>query len=144
MYKHILHATDLSENHFDICQKSIKLAKTLGAKLYFLHVIEIPASLQWAQSLGFAELATPVKDGAQTVMSTLSDALKIPSANLFVEIGSAYMHILSKVNELNCDLVILGSHAPNTFPTFMGSTAHAVLHHATCDVLTLRNETKSS
>ncbi|MDP1603792.1 MAG: universal stress protein [Legionella sp.] len=144
MYKHILHATDLSENHFNTCKKAIKLAESLGAKLYFLHVVEIPSSLQWAQSMGFAELAKPVTEGAQTVMGTLSDALKIPAANLFVETGSAYMHILSKIKELNCDLVILGGHAPNSLPAFMGSTAHAVLHHATCDVLTIRNEPTSS
>lgn len=140
MYKNILHASDLSENHFELCKKVVKLAQSIGANLYFLHVIETPASLQWAQSLGFAELAAPVKDGAQVVMSTLGDALNIQASNLHVEIGSAYSHILEKIKELEIDLVILGSHSDNSMHTFLGSTAQAVVHHAPCDVLTMRSD----
>lgn len=140
MYKNILHASDLSENHFDLCKKVVKLAQSIGANLHFLHVIETPASLQWAQSLGFAELAAPVKDGAQVVMTTLGDALNIPPGNLHVEIGSAYLHILEKIKELEIDLVILGSHSDNSMHTFLGSTAQAVVHHAPCDVLTMRSD----
>ena len=139
MYKNILHATDLSENHFYLCEKVVKLAHSLGASLHFLHVIETPASLQWAQSLGFAELATPVKDGAQTVMLTLADALNVSPDNLHVEIGSAYIHILNKIKELECDLVVLGGYSANSLPNFLGSTAHAVAHHVPCDILTMRN-----
>lgn len=141
MYKTILYATDLSENHFDLCEKAVKLAKSLNATLYFLHVIEIPASLQWAQSLGFAELAVPRKEGAQTVMTLLGEALNIPPAQLYVETGSAYTHILSKLTELGCDLVILGNQSHHSLPTYLGSTAHAVVHHALCDVLTLKTST---
>lgn len=140
MYKNILHASDLSENHFDLCKKSVKFAQSIGANLHFLHVIETPASLQWAQSLGFAELAVPVKDGAQVVMSTLGDALNIPSSNLHVEIGSAWSHILDAVKEFKIDLIVLGSHTDNSMHTFLGSTAQAVIHHATCDVLTMKND----
>lgn len=138
VYTSILHATDLSENHFDICKKAAEIAKKFGAKLYLLHVIEPPTSLQLAQSLGFAELAHPVKDDAQTVMSLLGDALSIPSEQQYVEIGSLKMHILEKVATLGCGLVILGSHKSSAVPAFLGSTAYAMLHHAPCDVLTLR------
>ncbi|OCH98510.1 universal stress protein UspA [Legionella jamestowniensis] len=138
MYTSILHATDLSEQHFDICKKAAEIANSFGAKLHLLHVIEPPASLQLAQSLGFAELANPVKDDAQTVMSLLGDALTIPSAQQHVEIGSLKTHILEKVKTLGCGLIILGSHAPSAVPAFLGSTAYAMLHHAPCDVLTLR------
>lgn len=140
MYKNILHASDLSENHFDLCKKVVKFAHAIGAQLHFLHVIETPASLQWAQSLGFAELATPVKDGAQVVMTTLSDALNISPENMHVEIGSAYLHILESVKALGSDLVILGSHSTTSMHTFLGSTAQAVIHHAPCDVLTMRTD----
>lgn len=138
MYKNILHATDLSENHFDMCKQAVEIAKCFHAKLFILHVIEPPASLQLAQGLGFAEFDYPVKDDAQEVMRTIGDALKIPIKQQFVEIGSIKMQVLKKVKELCCDLIIIGSHSPNTLPAFLGSTAHAVVHHAECDVLTLR------
>ena len=140
MYTNILHATDLSGNHFDMCKKAMAIAKLFDAKLYLLHVIEPPASLQLAQGLGFAEFDHPVKEDAIAVMRVLGDALNIPITQQFVEIGSIKMNVLEKVKELSCDLIILGSHTPSKFPTFLGSTAHAVVNKAPCDVLTLRTE----
>ncbi len=139
MYKTILHPTDLSGNHFHMCEQAVAIARCFQAKLYLLHVIEPPASLQLAQGLGFAEFDRPIKDDAIAVMNVLGDALNIPENQLFVEIGSVKMHVLEKAAELGCDLIMLGSHTPNKFSVFLGSTAHAVLHQAKCDVLTLRN-----
>ena len=139
MYTNILLATDLSENHFHMCQKAAEIAKSFHAKLFLLHVIEPPASLQLAQGLGFAEFDHPIKDDAQAVMRALGEALNIPVNQQFVEIGSIKMNVLKKVEELGCNLIIIGSHTPSKLPAFLGSTAHAVVHHAKCDVLTLRS-----
>ena len=138
MYTHILHATDLSENHFHMCEQAVKIAKCFHAKLYLLHVIEPPASLQLAQGLGFAEFDHPVKDDARAVMKVLGEALSIPVSQQFIEIGSIKMHILKKVEELSCNLIIIGSHTPKALPAFLDSTAHEVVHQAKCDVLTVR------
>lgn len=140
VYKNILHPTDLSGSHFRMCAQAAEIAKCFHAKLYLLHVIEPPSSLQLAQGLGFAEFDQPVKDDAWMVMNVLGEALNIPASQQFVEVGSIKMHVLNKVNELGCDLIIIGSHTPNKLPSFLGSTAHAVVHHANCDVLTLRAE----
>ena len=144
MYTSILHPTDLSKNHFEMAQQAVKIAQRFNATLYLLHVIEPPASLQLAQGLGFAEFDQPVKDDAQAVMKTLGDALSIPETQQFVEIGSIKVNVLDKVAELACDLVIIGSHTPSRLPAFLGSTAHAVVHHALCDVLTLRAQTRNA
>lgn len=140
MYTHILHATDLSENHYQMCQQAVDMAKRFDAKLFLLHVIEPPTSLQLAQSLGFAEFDKPIQiaNDAKAVMAVLGEALQIPIEQQFVEIGSIKMHILDKIQQLNCGLVIIGSHTPNNLPMFLGSTAHTVVHQAKCDVLTLR------
>lgn len=138
MYTKILYATDLSENHFSMCQQAVEIAKRFHAKLYLLHVIEQPPSLQLAQGLGFAEFDHPIKDDAVVVMSALGEALNIPAEQQLVEIGSIKMHVLNQALELSCNLIIIGSHTPSKLPAFLGSTAHAVVHQAQCDVLTLR------
>jgi len=138
MYTHILHATDLSENHYSMCQQAVEIAKRFNAKLYLLHVIEPPATLQLAQGLGFAEFDSPIKDDAQAVMAVLGDSLNIPVDQQFVEIGSIKIHVLDKAKELGCTLIIIGSHTPTKIPAFLGSTAREVIHDAKCDVLTLR------
>lgn len=138
MYSVILHATDLSEHHFALCQKAATIAKYFNAKLFLLHVIEPSASLQLAQGLGFAAIDKPVKDNAQTVMSVVGDALGLPSEQLLVEVGSIKHEILLKAKALSANLIVVGSHTPSHLPPLLGSTAHAIVHHAVCDVLTLR------
>lgn len=138
MYTNILYATDLRQEHTHLLEKAITIAKQFQAKLYLLHVIEMPASFQLAQGLGFTELANPAKDDAQTVISLIGENLHIPAEQLFVEIGSAKEHIIHKVNELNCQLIIMGSRSSTGLHSFLGSTAHAVVNHAPCDVLTLK------
>lgn len=138
MYTNILFATDLLNEHTHFAEKAAMIAKQLKAKLYLLHVIELPASIQIAQGLGFTELANPAKDDAQTVLTLLGENLNIPSGQQFVEIGSVKEHILNKAKDLDCQLIILGSHSTTGLPSILGSTAHAVVNHAFCDVLTLR------
>lgn len=140
MYTTILHATDLSQYHYELSQKAADMAHRLKAKLYLLHVIQPPTSLQIAQSLGFADVDAPVKDNAQTVMNVLGEALNIPASQLLVEVGSIKHTILNKAEELGCELIIIGSHSPSHLQPFLGSIAHAVVHHAHCDVLTLRTD----
>jgi len=137
MYSHILHATDLCENHYHMCQQAVDIAKRFDAKLYLLHVIEPPATLQLAQGLGFAEFDRPVEDDAKTVLAVLGEAFNIPIDQQFIEVGSINTHVINKANELGCTLIILGKHSQTKLPAFLGNTAHEVIHHATCDVLTL-------
>lgn len=140
MYTTILHATDLKENHYELCQKATEIAKRFGATLHLLHVIEQPASLQIAQGLGFAELWKPIRDDAYTVLQVLGESLNIPSTHQHVEVGSIKTHVFDKIRDLGCDLLIVGTHDPDDHvPAFLGSTAHAMVNHARCDVLTLRS-----
>lgn len=138
MYTNILYATDLRNEHNHLAEKAAFIAKTFNAKLYLLHVIELPASLQLAQGLGFIELANPAKDDAQTVLSLIGESLDVPLDRQFVEIGSVKEHIFRVVKELKCQLIIIGNHSSTGLPSILGSTAHATVNHAPCDVLTLR------
>jgi nucleotide-binding universal stress UspA family protein len=140
VYTHILHATDLSETHFELCEQAVALSKKLGACLYLIHVIEAPASLQIAQGLGFAEIGKPVKDDAEVVMQVLGEALHLPSTQLFVEAGPIKQRVLEKLDALKCDLLVIGSHRPHDLSELLGSTARSLVEHAPSDVLTLRTQ----
>src|SRR3990167_9589588 len=135
LYTRILHATDLKENHYSMCQQAVEISNRFDSELYLLHVIETPPSHQFAQGLGFIELINPIKDDAVTVLSILGEALGIAAGYQYVEIGSIKHHVLQKAQELGCGLIIMGSHSANHMPKFLGSTAHAIIYHAVCDVL---------
>lgn len=138
MYQKILCPTDLLSQHEHIAEKAALIARQFNASLYLLHVIELPASYQLAQGLGFTELVNPAKDDAQTVLSALGEHLNIPLSQQCVEVGSVKDIILTKVKELNFDLIIMGSHSTHGLESLLGSTAHALTNRASCDVLTLR------
>lgn len=138
MYTHILHATDLSETHFHLCEQAVEIAKQFNAALYLLHVIEPPASLQLAQGLGFAEFDTPVKEDAETVLKTLGETFGLPKERLFVEVGSIKAQTLLKIETLQCDLLIIGKHHASLMPTLLGNVARALTDEASCDVLTIK------
>ena len=139
MYKKILHATDLSENHYTLCQQAMNIAKCFQAKLSLIHVIEIPSSIQLAQSLGFMELVKPLKDQGVATLNIVGESLGILPQSQYVEIGSIKTHIINKINELGFDLIIIGSHTPSHLPNFLSSTAHMLTNHVPCDVLTIRS-----
>jgi len=138
MYKTILHATDLSDMHFDLCEQAVRVAAQFNARLYLIHVIESSASLQLAQGLGFAEIAVTVKDDAEVVMETLGDALNIPKDQLLVESGSVKHKVLEIAGALGCDLLIIGGHTNHDLSEMVSNTARSLMEQAPMDVLTLR------
>ena len=142
MYKNILHLTDLTTQHYAMCEKAVHIAKKFNAKLHLLHVIELPTSLQLAQGLGFAEFDRPtsIEEDAIAVMKSLGDALNIPLNHQYVEIGSIKNHVLEFIKKLDCELLIVGNHTVNYLPSFLDSSAQDAAQKATCDVLTIRNE----
>lgn len=81
MYNSILYATDLNNEHTCLAEKAAKLAKQLQAKLYLLHVIELPTSIQLGSEPRFYRISQTAKDDAITVLSLLGDSLGIPSAH---------------------------------------------------------------
>lgn len=140
MYTRILYATDLSSDHYPMCQQALEIALKFNATLYLLHVLETPSSLQLAQGLGFAEFDSPapVKEDAKAVLQTLGDALNISTTQQFVEIGAIKTHVLEKIEALDCNLLIIGSHGKQNLPTLLSNTARSLVESAPCDVLTLR------
>lgn len=139
MYTNILLATDLSESHFSMCEKAVRIARNFKTKLHMLHVIELPASVQLAQGLGFTELASPSKEDAKTVMRLLGEALQIPDDQQYVEVGSVPEQVFKKVSLLGCELIIIGRHTDEGLHhPFLGSSAYSIIHHAPCDVVTIR------
>lgn len=137
----ILHATDLSENHFKMCERAVDIAKRFNAKLYLLHVLETPSSMILAQGLGFTEIENPepLVEDAKSVMAVLGETFGIPKSQLLVELGSAKLHIVQKAQDLACQMVIIGHHS-NSKSMILGNTARGIVDEAFCDVLTLRDE----
>ena len=138
MFKHLLYATDLLEGSHRAGLRAKSLADYTQAKLSIIHSIEYPLSEQYAQALGFSELALPSIDAVRQVLATFAEELAIPEQQQYVCQGKAASTIMNTAETIGADGIIIGSHAHTALPNFLGSTANAIVHSAYCDVITLR------
>lgn len=137
MYKHILFATDLTEDTEYLVEKVRTLRGFTGAKLCLVHVVEPLPGYSYAY-LGIEDIEGQLIDEAKQSIQKLADRLSVNASDVYVEVGPTKTKILKIADDVNADLIICGSHGRHGLSLLLGSTANAILHGAKCDVLTVR------
>ncbi len=137
MYKHILFATDLTEETDYVIAKVRAMCDYTKAKLSIVHVVEPLPGYSYAY-LGIEDIEGQLVDEARQSMEKLGTKLSVPKEMQHVEIGPTKTKILGIADEIGADLIICGSHGRHGLSLLLGSTANAILHGAKCDVLTVR------
>jgi len=137
MYKHILFATDLTEDTEYLTAKVRILREKTNAALSLVHVVEPLPGYSYAY-LGIEDIEGQLITEARNSIEKLGLTLNVDKNNLFVEVGPTKTKILKVADEVNADLIICGSHGRHGLSLLLGSTANAILHGAKCDVLTVR------
>ncbi len=79
-----------------------------------------------------------MKKTARDMLEPIAERLNIPEANIATPTGGVRREIIDYAQANEVDLIVLGSHGRHGLQLLLGSTANAVLHHANCDVLTVR------
>jgi universal stress protein A len=137
MYKHILFATDLTDDTTYLVDKVNALCGLTGAKLSLIHVVEPLPGYSYAY-LGIEDIEGQLIQEAQQSIVKLGEKFNLSQDDLFVEMGTTKTKILKIAEDIHADLIVCGSHGRHGLSLLLGSTANAVLHGAKCDVLTIR------
>lgn len=137
MYKHILFATDLSDDMEFILSKVRSIRGLTGAKLSLIHVVEPLPGYSYAY-LGIEDIEGQLIDESRTALAKLGEELSVTPQDQHVEVGPTKSKILHIAEQIGADLIICGSHGRHGLSLLLGSTANAILHGAKCDVLTVR------
>jgi universal stress protein A len=137
VYNHILVATDLSEENNPVIEKAIDLAGCFDSKLSFVHVVEPLPGYGYAY-VGVADIESQLIEEAKEAMKTLAAKHNLPADQCHVQVGPTKIEIMGLVKEQEVDCIVLGSHGRHGIAELLGSTAHAVVHGAPCDVVTVR------
>lgn len=137
MYKHILFATDLTEDTEYLIEKVRTMRGYTGATLSVIHVVEPLPGYSYAY-LGIEDIEGQLIDEARQSIEKLGEKLNITKNDQYVEVGPTKTKILKIAEDINADLIICGSHGRHGLSLLLGSTANAILHGAKCDVLTVR------
>jgi nucleotide-binding universal stress UspA family protein len=133
----IVYATDFSAESAAAAAHAISLAQEFQSHLTLLHVIADakPGDLVHPEKL--------VKSSAQLLRNLIPPGAELWCEPRFVvEQGSPAEKILEVAKQRKADLIVLGVHRPGGFPgaaTHLPiATAHKVVSHATCPVLSVR------
>ena len=153
-YRHILFATDFSEEAIQIGKRAVDLARRYNAKFSLLHVVE------YTGVFGDRELVPPVMPVAaggfvppippetteddmvkkeSDLLNQLAERLGVADSERWVITSPSTKDEIHRVaKEQDVDLIVVGSHGRHGLALLLGSTANAVLHGAPCDVLAVR------
>ena len=137
MYRHVLIAVDLTKENDAVVEKAIALAKLFGAKISMAHVVEPLPGYGYAY-IGVADFESELLQEAKQAMNKLADKFAVEQANCYVEVGPTKSELMGIVFKQHVDCIIVGSHGRHGMAELLGSTAHAVVHGAPCDVITVK------
>jgi universal stress protein A len=141
--RHILAPTDFSDYSKKAISDAFELARTFGAKLSLLHVIEAPPYPieGFAPSAVGADLLGDLERRASTELAqVLPDAQEATvEVTRAVAIGSPSQKIVETAEAEHVDLIVMATHGRTGLSHLLiGSVAERVVRTAPCPVLTIR------
>jgi universal stress protein A len=139
VYRRILVVVDLTEDSLIIGRRAQALAKTFGADVALLHVVEfVPVEPMGETLMPSVQIEDELVERARQHVTTLAAELDIPSSAARVEAGNVKAEIIRSAREYNADLIVLGSRERHGLSILVNFTEDTVLHAAPCDVLAVR------
>jgi len=144
--KKIIFATDFSDTSRDASYHALLLAQTFKAELKALHVFDINAwSIPSHDYLATDAVVEGLEEAIQrgkNALKELAESFDLEVETIFTE-GDPGHEIVRVAEELNADLIVLGTHGYSGWKRFtIGSVAELVVRHAPCAVLTIRPKGK--
>jgi universal stress protein A len=138
-YKTLLMAVDLSDESVKVAQRAKAMAAANGANLHIIHVIE-PLSFAYGGDIpmDFSGIQEEIHQQAKQQLERFAAECDVPADQQHIVLGRPEVEIHGKAEEIDADLIVVGSHGRYGLALLMGSTANGVLHGASCDVLAVR------
>jgi nucleotide-binding universal stress UspA family protein len=144
LFRRILCAADLTKASERTLDMAVSLAEETLSRVTLLHVVEgllgesgpelyrpVPEAIPLRHAL--------VEEAERQLHRVGQRAHSFCEVSERVETGSAWREILRVAGETSADLIVIGAHTHGVFGRlFLGSTANQVVRHATCPVLTVR------
>lgn len=139
VYQKILVAIDLTEEAPQVLEKAMAISKAHDAEVVLVHVVE-PVGYAYGGDIpmDLTELQEQLDKAAKEKLHTYGERHGIATDNQLVMVGRPESEIHRLSEELDADLVVVGSHGRKGFQLLLGSTANGVLHGTVCDVLAVR------
>lgn len=138
-YRRILVAIDLSETSGPVLEQAMQLSRTFGAELHLLHVVEyIPVEPMGEALLPAVDIEQELAEGARRRLDELASETGATGQERQVVTGSIKSEVVRVAEELEADLIVIGSKERHGLGVMVNLTEDTILHAAPCDVLAVR------
>ncbi len=141
----ILLPTDFSECGNYALSYAASLARTFGATILCVHVIEpmVPTVgySGMTEPLPIADIADRLEDSAERELPKLAEREECAGLDVeeLIVHGEAASEIVRVAKERSVDLIVVSSHGRTGLGRILfGSTAEAIVRHAPCPVLVVK------
>ncbi|AXF56929.1 universal stress protein [Salicibibacter kimchii] len=146
LYRNILVAVDGSDQAEHALAKAIEMAKTYEATLKIAHVVEVQGGIYTYDVLVMQRLKESDKDIEQKELlekyKRQAAEQGVKDVETILHYGNPRLEIPRTLTDQNdIDLLVTAATGRGAVQRFFtGSVAHASIHHAPSDILTVRNE----
>ena len=147
MFRKILLPIDVVEPEIakEAIEAATALAKAFDSQLRLIHVtspVVVASPMAVIPQAVYDELGVYEKSELQR----LATPIDLPKATIstVVRIGAVYPELLSEAEDWGADLIIVGAHKRSMATYLLGSSAAAIVRHATCTVMVVRSGKKAT
>lgn len=143
-HKLILCPVDFSDPSQTALDYAESLARTLGAELVVLHVIEpvlYPVAYGLPASSPLLNVEEQARQGAERHLAPIVAAIcgRGVTARFAVDSGTASLRIVSQAEDLGAGMIVMATHGLTGIKhMLLGSTTERVVRHSPCPVLTVK------
>jgi universal stress protein E len=140
--KRFLVPTDFSAEAGKAAKEALALAKSFGGRIFFLHVLDPQYVYYYAGAMGASlPILRPTFEDFEADWDSFLSAL--PLCNIGwenrTEEGPVARSISQYAGAIDADLIVMGAHGRNALEhVLLGSVTKAVVHAASCPVLTVK------
>ena len=141
MIRNVLIAVDSSERARGVFHMGTDIARRFAAKAFVVRVISIPPDFPPAAHVAESD---PLPEhlaqlALQDLRSIIDGAVDVEIATPLVRAGQPWREILDAAEEIDADMIVLGSHGYNGWDRILGTTAAKVANLATRHVFVVHN-----
>lgn len=137
----IVVGTDFSKASEVAVKTALRLASESGARLYLLHVLELPTGVNPMIGLVKPSMTTAREKAMEQLEQVISDRVG-PEFEIekVVLVGPVAKSIGDFAWEKDADMIVVGTHGRQGLArVLLGSTAEALLRRVDCQVLAVRD-----
>ena len=143
-YNTILLAIDLTEEADQVARRAVNISNADNCAIHIVHVVE-PISFAYGGDIpmDFSTIQEDIQAQAKQQLAEIGQRYGIADDKQHLVMGRPETEIHNLADNINADVIVIGSHGRHGLALLLGSTANGVLHGAKCDVLAVRVGAKS-